>query len=66
MTCSLTGLILYLLLEIVGVILNPFSLFSMVAWAIRITVCGALGKAFMDALNARYYNQMMKERRGGG
>jgi len=66
MTCSLAGLILYVLLELVSVLLNPFSLVSMVRWAIRITVCGALGKAFMDALNARYYNRMMKERRGGG
>ncbi len=64
MTCSLVGLILYLGLEIVGIILNPFALFSIWGWAIRVVVCGALGKAFMDSLNARNYYKKMEERGG--
>ena len=64
-TCSIIGLVGYILFEIVFS-LALLDIFSLSGWLRRIVVCGALGKAFMDAMNARYYDQMMKERRQSG
>lgn len=60
--CSILALVFYVGLEIFYVIADPLSLVSLWHWARRIVVCGALGKAFMDALNARSYEKMMAER----
>ena len=64
-TCSMIALIVYVLFELVFSILT-FDFLSLFGWLRRAVICGALGKAFMDAMNARYYNQMMEERRKAG
>jgi len=64
-TCSILGLVVYILFEIVFTILT-LDFLSLSGWIRRIGICGALGKAFMDSMNARYYNQMMEAKRQAG
>ncbi len=64
-TCSIISLVFYILFELF-VCIFLFDFVRLGGWIRRFVVIGALGKAFMDALNARYYNQMMAERRAAG
>lgn len=64
-TCIIVGMVLYIFFELF-VCFALFDFISMGGWLRRFLVVGALGKAFMDALNARYYDQMMAERRASG
>lgn len=61
-TCSILALLLYCGLELAMILSNPLYLFSLWGWVIRITIIGALGKAFMDALNARWFEQAQRSR----
>ena len=64
-TCSITGLASYVFFELLlCVFLLDFL--SITGWIRRIFVCGALGKAFMDATNARQHELRMAERRALG
>ncbi len=64
-TCSILGLAVYVIFELAFCIVL-LDFLSLTGWIRRVVVCTALGKAFMDAMNAKYYNQMMEERRKNG
>ena len=61
-TCIILALIFFVLLEVVGLIINPWELISLWGWGRRIIICGALGAALMDAMNARYHQKAMEAR----
>ena len=61
-TCSMLALILYVSIDLFLMLMFPFALFDMWGWMIRIVIIGALGKGFMDALNARWFEQAQRER----
>ena len=64
-TCSMTGLVTYILFELLlCVFLLDFL--SLSGWLRRVFVCGALGKSFMDATNARQHEIRMAQRRASG
>jgi Domain of unknown function (DUF1922) len=59
MTCTISALVLFILLEIYGLILSPLSLVSIRGWAVRLAMGGALVQAIN---NAGYYKYV----RSGG
>jgi hypothetical protein len=61
-TCSIMALLFYCGLELMVLIINPFGLVSFGGWIRRIVITGALGKALMDAMNARSYEQSQAAR----
>ncbi len=61
-TCSIMALLFYCGLELMMLIMNPFGLVSFLGWIRRIAITGALGKALMDAMNARSYEKSQADR----
>jgi predicted Zn finger-like uncharacterized protein len=61
-TCSVLALVFYLSLELVLCLMDPLSLVSGAGWLRRVIIIGALGKSFMDAMNARSFEKMMEAR----
>lgn len=64
-TCSITGLVTYIFFELLLCIFL-LDFLSITGWLRRVFVCGALGKSFMDATNARQHEIRMAERRASG
>lgn len=62
MTSAITGFVLWIILEISGLIINPFYLLSIRGWIFRI----AVGSALVQGINnASYYSFMKRKEKQG-
>ena len=58
MTSTIVALVMYSLIELLGLLLNPFSLISIRGWIFRITIFGAL---IQGINNAAYFKHLKAE-----